>query len=52
MGTDNKVQGHSHTPTWDDDIIYFFIFSNFLRKTVKKQYKNKTRFCSVPLVAV
>jgi hypothetical protein len=41
MDTDSKVQGHSHAPTWDDDINYFFKLNNFLTETVKviqKQY--------------
>jgi len=44
MGTDNKVQGHSHAPTLDDDIIYFFMFNNFLTETVKSCTKTKLNF--------
>jgi len=44
MGTDSKVQGLSHAPTWDDDIIYFFMFNNFLTETVKSYTKTKLDF--------
>lgn len=44
MGTDSKVQGHSHVPTWDVDIIYFFMFNLFLTETVKSSTKTKLDF--------
>jgi hypothetical protein len=39
MGTDSKVQDHAHDPTWANDIIYFFMFNNFLTETIKSYNK-------------
>jgi hypothetical protein len=49
MGTDSKVPGHAHAPPWDNDIIDFFVFNNFLAVTIKC-YKKQNRFFSAPSV--
>jgi hypothetical protein len=50
-GASSEVQGDALPPSWDFDIIKFYMFNNLLNQPIKI-LKNKTKMCTVPTVLV